>query len=83
MAEMAGSTVKAIMKRCMTEPNIQQEIYDREHRNAETLHARRIRIVKREFERAVQALTVENRAAFMRHVMSYMPRCIREEDIYV
>ena len=74
-AKMAGSTIKAIMKRYMTEPNMQQEIYDREDRNAEALHARLIRIAKRrEFESAVLNVTVEHCAALMRHAMSCMPR---------
>ena len=68
--EMAGSTVKAAMKRYMLELKTQQ-IYDHEHRNGETLHTRRIRIVKREFERAFLSHTVKNCAAFMRpcHVL--------------
>ena len=82
-AEMAGSTVKTTMKRCMTKPNMQQEIYDSEHRNGETLHATLIRIVKRQFERTVLTVTVEHCAAFMRHVMSYMPHSIRLSDKFV
>ena len=44
---MAESTGKAAMKRYMTEPNTQQEIYDREHRNPETLQAAPIVVCQR------------------------------------
>ena len=78
MAEMAGSCVKASLKRVMATPGVQKVIYDRgdggRPRDVEMLHNQRIRIVKREFENAIPTITVNKCEAFMRHVLSYIPR---------
>ena len=81
MAEMAGWCVKASLKRVMATPEVQEIYYHGgggRPRGVETLHNRRIRIVKREFENAIPTFTVNK---FMRHILSYMPRYIRQDDI--
>ena len=90
MAEMAGSCVKASVKRVMATSEIQQKFYDRgggggggggRLRGVETLHNRRIRIVKREFENAIPTITVNKCEGFMCRILSYIPQYIRQDDI--
>ena len=82
--ETAGSVVKAAVKRRMTEPDVQREIYDRDvDRAGETLHMRRIRVVSREVEDALPAITPRKCADFYQHVLNYMPACANDEDIFV
>lgn len=80
--EMAGSCLKAAVKRKTTEPAVQQEIYNREAPRNETLHNRRMRIVSREIENGLPTITVQKCAQYLNHVMGYMPRCIRRDPIY-
>lgn len=62
--EFAGSCLKAAVKRKLTEPQIQEEIYDREVVRTETLHQRRIRIVSREIEIHCGSSQHKNAATF-------------------
>ena len=80
--EMADSCLKASVKRQLSDSAIQQEIYDRQALRNETLHSRRIRIVWREIENSLPAITIQKCAQFFNHVVGYMPRCIRREPIY-
>ena len=48
--EMAGSCLKAAIKRRMAEPHVQRELYERDMPREETLHNRRMRILRREVE---------------------------------
>ena len=81
--EIAGSCLKAVVKQRLVEPGVQREIYDRVASQDETLYNRRIRIVSREMDNALPVLTVHKCAAFVNHIMRYMPACIREEDVFV
>ena len=81
--EFAGSCLKAAVKQKLTEPEIQQEIYDRETVRTETLHQRRIRIVAREVENSLHVLTQQKCSNFLNHIMQYIPACIRGDDIFV
>ena len=56
-AEMAGSCVKAAMKRILSDPTIQTEIYDREASPNLTLHEIRLRILRREMTNAINEVT--------------------------
>ena len=69
--EMAGSCLKAAVKRQMTEPAVQQEIYNREAPRNETLHNRRMRIVSREIKNGLPTITVQKCAQYLNHVMGY------------
>ena len=80
--EAAGSCLKAAVKRRLSEPLVQREIYDRHIPRNETLHNRRIRIVCREVESCLPVLTVAKCIQFVDHVMTYMPACIRRDDIF-
>ena len=55
----------------MATPEVQQEIYDRgdggRPKGLETLHNRRIQIVKQEFANAIPTITVNKCEGFMRH----------------
>ena len=78
--EMAGSALKAAIKRRLTEPEIQQEIHNPDIVN-ETRHDRRIRILRRETENSLDVITMAKCAQWNNHVLGYMPRCLREADI--
>ena len=77
--EMAGSCLKAAVKRRLTEPDVQREIFDREVPRNETLHNRRIGILSREIEQNLDCITQEKCARFMNHAMGYVLRCLRWE----
>lgn len=81
--EMAGSCLKAAVKQKLSEPAIQQEIYDRVAPQDETLPNRRIRVVSREMVNSLPVLTVQKCSDFVQHIMQYVPACIRGEDIFV
>ena len=72
---MVGSCIKASLKKVMARPEVQQEIYDRggggRPRSVETLHNRRIQIVKREFENSIPMITVNKCERYMRHILSH------------
>ena len=80
--EMAGSCLKAAIKQCLTEPNIQQEIYNRDNLAGETLQARRLRVLRREVRNCVGELTPQKCEKWCGFTMRYVPLCIRGEDIF-
>ena len=82
--EFAGSCLKAAVKRKLTEPLVQRELYDRKAVRNETLHARRIRIVSREITNSLHVglLTAQKCENFIDHIMQYIPDCIRGNDIF-
>lgn len=80
--EMAGSSLKAAIKRRLTEPSVQQEIYDRDSPRVETLHARRVNVLRREVELALDVITPRKCIQWVNHTMSYLPMCLREADIF-
>ena len=48
--EMASSALKAAMKHQLSNPVVQRKIYDRVAPRGDTLHARRMRVLRREVE---------------------------------
>lgn len=80
--EMAGSCLKAAVKRQLSDPAIQREIFNRQAPRTETLHNRRVRIVRQEIENGLPTITVNKCAEFVNHIMGYMPQCIRKEPIF-
>lgn len=78
--EMAGSCLKAAVKRSLSEPHIQAEIYNRT--SPGNLQQRRIRVVSRELENCLPVVTIQKCNSFVTHVMKYIPACIRRDDIY-
>jgi transposase len=80
--EMAGSCLKAAAKRRLGEADVQAEIYNRAAPREETLENRRKRILRRELETAINKNTQPKCAQWARHVTTYIPKCLREEDIF-
>ena len=80
--EMAGSSLKAALKRRLSEPGIQLEIYNRHDHRTETLQSRRVRVLHRELEHCLQVLTPRKCSQWVNHTLTYMPSCLRETDIY-
>lgn len=83
-AEMAGSSVKAVVKQALATPQLQLEIDDRQAAAAahQTLHQRRIQILRRELQGAIETLTQHKCLQFFNHILRYTPRCLAEEDIF-
>ena len=83
-AEMAGSQLKATVKRKLTEPHMRREMDNNVDAAASgrTLHAHRLFILERELQSATNDLDQRMCQNFLRHVMSYTSRCLREEDIF-
>jgi hypothetical protein len=82
--EMAISCLKADAKRRLSDPRVIQELQDRAAavQAAETLQHRRLRILKREMEAAVSAITLQKCSQWHHFVMSYGPRCLTHGDIF-
>ena len=80
--EMAGSCIKATLKRRLTESSVQREIYDRDAPRYETLHARRLRILRREVELSLPVITPQKCQQFFNHTLTYVPACTRGDDIF-
>jgi len=80
--EMAGSCLKAAIKRRLGEPDVQREIYNRDLPRNETLHNRRMRILHREMTESLNEITIEKCRKWYNHTLTYMNRCIRMEDIF-
>ena len=78
---LAGSVLKAAVKRRITEPAIQREIYNRAVPRNESLHSCRMRVLRREVENCLPVITARKCADFFNHMMGYMPACLRQEDI--
>ena len=74
---LAGSVLKAVVKRKITEPAIQREIYNRSGPINETPHNRRMH----EVESCLPVFTVQKCADFFHYVMGYMPACLHQEDL--
>lgn len=70
--EIAGSFVKAAIKRKLSEPAIQHEIYQRNHSRHETLHNRRLRILRREIELSLHEITAHKCMQWCNHTMTCM-----------
>lgn len=81
-AEMAGSALKAAVKQRLTEPAVQMEIYERDAPREETLHARRMRVLRRECEAALPEITAAKCSQWFNHTLGYMPLCVRGENIF-
>ncbi|MEL7523457.1 MAG: transposase, partial [Cyanobacteria bacterium J06553_1] len=81
-AEMAGSCIKAAMKRRMSDPAIQSELSDREASPNLTLHEIRLRILRREMTTAINEITQAKCQQWFNHTMSYMQRCINLGNIF-
>ena len=81
-AEMAGSCVKAAMKRRMSEPAIQLELCDREAYPNRTLLEIRLQILTREMAAAMEEITQAKCQHWFNHTLTYMQRCINGEDIF-
>ena len=79
--EMAGSCLKAAVKRRLTEPDIQREIYERNVPRDETLCARRIRILRREIEMSLPVITAHKCQQFFNHTLTYVRACTLGYDI--
>lgn len=81
--EMAISALKAALKRRLTEPATTAELRDRQAaaQLGETLQARRLRILRREFEASLPAITVDKCVDWHNHALQYAPRCMHREDI--
>ena len=73
--EYAGSSLKADLKRRLTNPVLQAEISTRPTSDGEILHRVRLRILKRRIETTLPQITAENFFAWYNH--SYIPRCLR------
>ena len=82
VTEYAGSCLKADLKRRLTNPVVQAEISTRPAPDGETLHRVRLRILKREIEATLPQITAEKFFAWYNHCLSYIPRCLRNEDIF-
>ena len=54
--EMTGCALKAAMKRQLSNP-VQREIYDRTAPREDTLHARHMRVLRREVENCLPTIT--------------------------
>ena len=80
--EMAGSSLKAALKRRLTEPVVQQEIYERDAPRIETLRDRRVKILRREVELSMDVITPQKCTQWVNHIMTYLPMCLREADIF-
>ncbi len=83
-AEMAGSQLKATVKRKLSEPNLRLEMDDHitAAASGRTLHAQRLSIILRELQSSTNDLSQQMCRNFLRHVMSYTSRCLRLEDIF-
>ena len=83
-AEMAGSCVKAAAKRRLSEPSIHQELEDRNAVAAahQTLQEHRLIVLRREMEIAIGCLTQPKCQEWFNHTMTYIPKCLREDNIY-
>lgn len=66
--EMAGSCVKSAVKRRINDPDIRVEI--------------RLRILKREVQQSLVEITPPKCQQWFNHTMTYVPLCLREEDIF-
>lgn len=82
--EMAISSMKAALKRRMTDPRIVLEVQNRQAAVAagETLQHRRLRILSREVEAATGAITVEKCRQWHDFTLRYGPRCLAYDDIF-
>ena len=81
--EMAISCMKAALKRRMTDPEVVFEVQDRQAAVAagETLQNRRLRILSREVEAAMVAITEEKCRQWHEFTLRYGPRCLAHGDI--
>ena len=79
--EMAGSVFEAALKRRLTKP-VQREMCDRDSLRFESLHIRRENISRREVEPSLDAVTLQECCQWANHVITYLPKCLREEDIF-
>ena len=83
---MAGTCVKAAAKRRLSEPSVQHELEDRDGAAMarQTLQGRRLAFLRREMEAAIGCLTPQKYQEWTRpnHTMTYMAKCLLEEDIY-
>lgn len=81
--ESAGSAFKAVIKRLLSDPQQQRQFHDREAAAAEgiTLHAMRLRILHQLTGQALLTVTQEKCRRWFEHTLTYIPRCVREDDI--
>jgi transposase len=78
--EMAGSALKSAAKRRLSEPAIQAELRE-DDGLFQTLHHRRLHILRREMERALECITQAKCSNWFQHCLTYAPRCLSGEDI--
>lgn len=83
-AERAGSSVKSAAKRSISSPAIQVEFADRLSAlaNNMTLHGWRMKILRREMEKALEEITTEKCRRWFNKGMQYCPKCLNSEDIF-
>lgn len=84
-AEMAGSVVKAAVKRSITNPEVRMEMDNRTAAgNARiTLQQHRLQVLQRHLERHIpEEISVDKCQRFFNHVLTYSIRCLGEEDIF-
>ena len=83
-AEMIGSQLKATVKRKLTEPNLRLKMDDhaKSATSGHTLHAHRRSILETELKSATDALNQQMCENFLSHFMSYISRCLRQEDTF-
>ena len=79
-SEMAGSAFKARIKELLSQPGMQEQFGDVAAQL--TLHQYRLRILHQLTEEANQTVTADKCLAWYNHTLAYLPRCIREEDIW-
>ena len=79
-AENAGSCVKAAVKRRLSEPSVQNELCSRIGNL--TMHENRLRVLQREIEASMPAITQHKCLQWFNHSMSYMPKFFASEPIF-